>query len=148
MDGRSKFVTPSTIDCLRYARIECNEGADVELRERLPDHARNNQRNHTVRSELAQVVMLALTALPDMTHVVNESGDYAGFTMDQLCDIANLAVIYAFSDCNWHITACDLLAAISRYPGVEVEADLRQCWSALAWKHASQHMSGYPEELK
>ena len=121
---------------------------DVWMREQLPEHARNNKRARTVRQELAQVVMLLLTALPDMTHAVSESGDYAGFTMDQLCDIANLAVIYAVNDCNWHITACDLLAAISHYPGVEVEADLRQCWSALAWKHASQHMSQYPEELK
>jgi hypothetical protein len=149
MDGRSKFVTPSTLDSLRYARIECNEGADIELRERLPEHARNNGRNHTVRSELAQVVMLLLTALPDASlfSVAEASGT---MTMDRLCHEANMLVIYAIDGYGWKINVCicDLLLDIARHPGVEVEADLRQCWSALAWKHASQHMSGYPEELK
>jgi hypothetical protein len=124
---------------------------DVWMREQLPEHARNNKRARTVRQELAQVVMLILTALPEIStplmSITMPQSDRLLCDMDSICDQANQCVKY-FDSSVLRGVAHTLLVSISIYPGVEVEADLRQCWSVLAWKHASLHIGKYPEELK
>lgn len=152
MDAHSKFVTPDTIDSLRYARIEANEAADLELRQKLPDHARNNERNHTIFGELAQVAMLVLTALPkiDFEKAAQDRLFHSELpAIDSFCDLANSAVVECVQNFDyWRAYAHALLMTIETYPGFDANTHLRQCWSALAWKHASQHMHEYPEELK
>lgn len=152
MDTHSQFATPDTIDSLRYARIEANEAADLELRQKLPAHARNNERNHTIPGELAQVVMLLLTALPTIDFALAEREGLCLSDLprlDDICDLANSAVIECAAGFDyWTGYAHALLRATEHWPGLDIAAELRRCWSALAWKHASYHMHEYPEELK
>ncbi len=155
MEANSEFVTPNTIDTLRYLRIECNEAADVELRNRLSKHPRNNGRDNTVHEELADALMLGLTALPDPEKWIGALCDDIDVTddidviMDNICDQANQAVIL-FGDGShaWFLWTADLIVAISRYPGMLTGFELKKCWYRLAWKHASKAMDSYPEELK
>lgn len=157
MAANSEFVTPDTIDTLRYLRIECNEAADVELRNRLSKHPRNNGRDNTVHEELADALMLALTALTDgadwysreSTATLNSPAEH----MDRICAWANRAVIYHTEDFGIAQSErveslINLCLFIYWYPGMNVEAELRKCWHRLAWKHASKAMDSYPEELK
>ncbi|TXH52424.1 MAG: hypothetical protein E6Q97_15875 [Desulfurellales bacterium] len=184
MDNHSAFVTPETIDSLRYAAGEArearmelsaiaaellirylvevapvntveilrimdshaHESRDLWMRERLPSHARNHPRANKIRQELAQVVMLALTALDgvDMGKIVPAHE----IDLDYICDTANQAITdYGAFLTGWCWTVHHLLAAVAAYPGVDVAADLRECWSRLAWKHASRDMGLYPKEL-
>lgn len=184
MDAHSAFVTPETIDSLRYAAGEAREASmelsaitaellirylvevapvntaeilrimdshahesrDLWMRERLPAHARNHPRANKIRQELAQVVMLALTALDnvDMGWIV----PVTAADLDYICKTASQAVDdYGVSLDGWRWTVHHLLAAAAAYPGVDVAADLRECWSRLAWKHASRDMGQYPKEL-
>lgn len=153
MDVHSNFVTPDTLDSLRYCRIEANEGADLELRAKLPQHARNNERQHTIPGELAQVVMLCLTALDEI--VINklmpvyQIDPDLPLTLDTICTLADRAVMEYIQDFAYWIDLTHiLLVTITELAVVNVESDLRQCWWQLAWKHANYHMHGYPEELK
>lgn len=148
MAANSAFVTPETVDTLRYCRIECNEAADIELRNRLSKHPRNNGRDNTVYEELADALMLALTALPDHEYISEAISRNA--TTDEICDLASQSVILfsANSKPEWWWHVADMIAAVGRYPGMNVEAELRKCWHRLAWKHASKAMDSYPEELK
>lgn len=149
MEANSEFVTPDIIDTLRYCRIECNEAADAEIRVRLEKHPRNNGRENTVHEELADALMLALTALPDPDRWIRQLSDDDDVTMDAICDMANQAVVFFVADYGcWFLWTADTMVVISRYPGMNVEGELRKCWHRLAWKHASRAMSDYPEELK
>lgn len=58
-----KWPTPDTADSLAYAVTEVGEAIDADLRNRRPNDARNNHRNVSVPHELAQAVMMLLTAL-------------------------------------------------------------------------------------
>lgn len=154
MAANSEFVTPDTIDTLRYLRIECNEAADVELRNRLSKHPRNNGRDNTVYEELADALMLALTALPEIIH--RELCPFVPVhTMDAICNWSNFMVVGCldgdldiFANPSWIGNGYMLLTTICCYPGMNTEAELRKCWHRLAWKHASKAMDSYPEELK
>lgn len=149
MDVHSNFVTPKTITLLRCARIEANEAADIEIRTDEPAMARNNERQHTITGELAQVGMLTLTAMLEFDQEIEDCT--IGATMDDICDCANQTVMdYSPDDALnvWQWNAQQLLYMIAKYPDVNVPADLRQCWLQLAQKHASYHMDKYPEELK
>ncbi len=150
MEANSEFVTPADVlDTLRYMRIECNEAADVEMRNRLSKHPRNNGRDNTVYEELADALMLALTALPDPEKWISQLCDDDDVSMDSICDMANQSVIlFAADSRSWFLWSADLVVVIARYPGMAVEVELRKCWHRLAWKHASKAMDSYPEELK
>jgi hypothetical protein len=124
---------------------------DLWIREQMPTHARNSKRRRTIRQELAQVVMLALTALPeiDFARSREESLDSSDLpAMDNICSLATAMVDEAVQGFSYWMVYCHvLLDAIYAGIGVEVDADLRQCWLALARKHASEYMHQYPEEL-
>lgn len=153
MAANSEFVTPDTIDTLRYCRIECNEAADVELRNRLSKHPRNNGRDNTVYEELADALMLALTALPEKVVWQDiKDSDFPidnALRMDIICHRANMAVYYnaSYSTVDT-IPVTALCARIAEYPGMNTHLELCKCWHRLAWKHASKAMDSYPEELK
>lgn len=150
MEANSEFVTPDTVDTLRYCRIECNEAADVELRNRLSKHPRNNGRDNTVHEELADALMLALTALPDGVDWSYASiDDNESSPMDIICHGASTSVTFANQEeIAWVWWLIDVCVAISRYPGMKTHLELCKCWHRLAWKHASKNMDSYPEELK
>lgn len=153
MEENSEFVTPDTIDTLRYCRIECNEAADVELRNRLSKHPRNNGRDNTVHEELADALMLALTAMHTPKLIRDASRDYeAPALLDLICEYLSRSVRLNYWDWDdgtqWFNLFSDVPSLISSYPGMNTEAELRKCWHRLAWKHASKNMDSYPEELK
>lgn len=138
-----------TLDVLRMVRIFSNEAADIELRNRLSKHPRNNGRDNTVHEELADTLMLALTVLPPPEEWVSQLCDDDDVSMDSICDMANQAVVlFAAGSSVWFLWPADLVAVIARYPGMAVEFELCKCWHRLAWKHASKAMDSYPEGLK
>jgi hypothetical protein len=58
------WPTPGRIDSLRFAFTEAGEAMDAELR-KVPQYARNNDRNMSVIEELADCAMMLCTALPE-----------------------------------------------------------------------------------
>lgn len=139
---------PGTKRLLDAMDDHAHRAMDLWLREKLPHHARNNTRMVNLCQELAQVVMLALTALPDVRFFETIEEDVDPPTVDYICDCGSTAVMYAANDCDWEYTTTVMLMEISHWPGLDIAAELRRCWSALAWKHASYHMHEYPQELK
>lgn len=145
MDQHTSFKTPDTLDCLRYALIESCEALDAFLRAKNPTHARNNGREHTVESELADTAMLLLTVLPDAL-VINGPlptfralGD--GKLLDEICRLIPNAIFYHECDDDeerrvvWRLIATVTLYYIVAYPGLDLPAELDRCWRRLAWKH-------------
>lgn len=152
MDRNSKFVTPDdALDTLRYLSEECHEARKCWMVEQLPHHPRRQAPDKTIRQEFAQAIMLGLTALPviDFTEAENDCLARSDLqSIDNICDLANDAVVNRAQGFDyWTASAHALLMAIDAWPGFNANTELRLCWSALAWKHASQHMHEYPEEL-
>lgn len=137
MDANTKFVTPETIDTLRYCRIEANEAADVEMRVRLTKHARNNARTLTVHEELADCAMLALTALPEPEKWEKHDFNFSPLSpMDEICSLSTMVVNACLLRSEyWPCWLIDLLAAIDAYPGMNLRTELVKCHGRLGWKH-------------
>ena len=152
MDEHSQFVTPDTIDTLCYMSEECHEALKCWMVARLPDHPRRQQPDKTIGQEFAQPIMLALTALPaiDFTEAEREGLQYSDMRpIINICSLANRAV----EECElqlggWAAYTHGLLLAVATWPGLDIAAELRRCWAALAWRHASYHMHEYPQELR
>lgn len=142
---------PGTKRLLDAMDEHAHRAMDLWLREQLPHHARNNTRMVNLCQELAQVVMLALTALPEIRTQLLATL-YEKTTMNVICDIANMSVISQTDSDErneaWIWNCHVLLETVATWPGLDIAAELRRCWSALAWKHASYHMHEYPQELK
>jgi hypothetical protein len=62
MDKETDWKTPPVNDSLAFALTEIGEAVDAELRTR--PYARNSERDVTVVQELADVVLMLVTALP------------------------------------------------------------------------------------
>ncbi len=138
MDANTRFVTPDTLDCLRYLSGECHEVRDLWMRQEKPGHARNNERNSTIGQELADVVMLALTVL-DKPPVKDEWFIYEdSFDVDQMCDAANMAVMVYRWESNWRPDVFNVLGHVLAYPGLDLAAELDRCWRRLAMKHGQE----------
>lgn len=143
MDANTKFVTPDTLDCLRYALIESCEALDSWMRARLPDHARNNGRDHTVESELADTAMLLLTALTEF--MMNQSQYRTAKpivrTLDDICLAAAESAYYCSTDTIWEDKAYLALLMVVGYPGLDLPAELDRCHRRLAIKHGMGALS-------
>lgn len=133
MDAHTPFKTPDTLDCLRYSLIESCEALDAFLRAKNPDHARNNGREHTVESELADTAMLLLTALPAawVDYVIAVPRN----SIDDICLAVAETVAYFRRAEQWENRASNVLRRISTYPGLDLAAELDRCWRRLAVKH-------------
>lgn len=138
MDANTKFQTPETIDTLRYMLIECCEVLDLWMRDRNPDHARNNERNSTIHQELADVAMLALTAIPEDFELSTVGPVLHVFGIDDCCLYAAQAVqSYEAGDRRWRGICEDILIFVLAHEGMDLPAELRKCHRRLAWKHGS-----------
>ena len=137
MDANTKFVTPKTLGCLRHMRNETCEAADLLMRLEYPEEARNNGRHSTVEQELADVAMMALTALDKPPEVSRSSR--TEFDIDYLCHYANDAVIEFREDSGewgwWQAEVESVIDFVLVYPGLDLPAELGRCWRRLAVKH-------------
>jgi len=69
------WLTPSPLDCLRYAFTEAGEAMDAWLRQQRPDDARNNARDADVLDELADCAIMLVSALgPNVLFCIGEPG--------------------------------------------------------------------------
>lgn len=133
MDANSSFKTPPLRVVLEYMRNETCEVADVLHREEMPDHARNNDRQHNVFVELADVAMLALTAYPTK----HRPPLRRLYTINEFCLEAAFACVLA--DTSNYVRCLDsILYFIVDYPGMDLRSELLACLDRLGWKHASQ----------
>lgn len=64
-EANSWWPTPDVRTSLLYAFTEIAEAVDAQIRSEHPDHARNSARNLNVEEELADCVIMLLTALRD-----------------------------------------------------------------------------------
>lgn len=135
MDANTPFKTPSTLDSLRYMDGETREVRDLWMREQL-NHARNNGRQSSIYQELADVAMMALTALPDGGF---ERTQFMPSDIDFLCSWADSAVIdYRQDNDGWDRFVEGIIAFVDEYPGMDLPAELANCHYRLAWKHGSR----------
>lgn len=132
MDANTKFVTPDTLDALRYMDGECREVRDLWMRQQKPEHVRNNGRDSTIEQELADVAMMALTALPEPPPM----GGFGVFDADYMCDNANNAVLaFRMNVPSWDRRVYWTLNHVLAYPGLDLPAELDRCHRRLAIKH-------------
>lgn len=142
MDANTPFVTPETLDTLRYMLIECCEVLDLWMRDRNPNHARNNERNSTICQELADVAMLALTAIPDGSDLSTVGPVLYVFDIDECCLYAAQAIqSYKENDRRWRGICEDILIFVLAHDGFDLAAELDKCHRRLAWKHGSHALA-------
>lgn len=138
MDANTKFVTPETLDCLRLALVASTRALDCWLRQKNPDHARNNGREHTVESELADTAMLLLTALPghdDLMRILKDNPEWGDSNLDSICLMIGYSIVDYKHDQPWTVESVTALLAIAHYPGLDLAVELDRCWRRLAEIH-------------
>ena len=97
-DFRRKYsqwwATPDPDDCLRYAFTEAGELMDAWLRSKRPDDARNNDRQRDVAKELADIAIMLVSAMPELSEVVEwmeAEGEakilFPEFSIDDVCEM-------------------------------------------------------------
>lgn len=140
MDANTKFVTPDTLDCLRYLSGECHEVRDLWMRQEKPGHARNNERDSTIEQELADVVMLALTALDEPPEPLGAGA--VVFDVDYLCHFADDAVMECRDEKRgrWGASVEWVIDYVLAYPALDLAAELDRCWRRLAVKHGGMRI--------
>lgn len=78
------WLTPSPIDCLRYAVTEVAEAMDAWLRAQRPDNARNNSRQMDVLDELGDCALMLCSTLPLDKPPIQRTSSVHKITLDEL----------------------------------------------------------------
>ena len=116
------WLTPSPLDCLRYAVTEAGEAMDAWLRDQRPDDARNNERRLDVLDELADCAIMLVSALPADTPPTTMYPITATVDIDYCVEVSVRALI-AHPSNRFHATEW-AIACIFAYPGFTLDVAL------------------------
>lgn len=105
---------PDPLDSLRYAATESGEAIDAYLRGSRLFDKRNNHRNNSVESELADCAMMLLTAMPEYGEaLVVSRPSFVDGNIDAIHCLVGLALYNcSLGQEHWKYSACDALVSI------------------------------------
>lgn len=142
----SWWLTPTPDDCIRYAFTEAGELMEAYLRAKRPGDARNNVKLVEIDHELADVVIMLVSAVPNIPNVLTPLTRMKP-EIDDICACVGFC-LDDFDDVD--IFVMDALIFSQRYAeqhNIDLVAQVRKNLEAIEQKHYNK-MGLKPKEHK
>lgn len=135
----SGWVTPSKHDALRFAFTEAAEAMDAYMRAK-GGYARNNEGHDDVLAELADCAIMLMTAANDRSLVLYRDDLINGPTIidDIAIELGTCLQSLQHTESAQHFLISYALTAISLYPGMDLDTEVKRRLYRIAHKHLPQ----------